>query len=222
MNLERMFPQITLVISIAILLLGLGFVGLEGWRRLERWNEAGDPVPHSLVRMMDSRLEQQRAYSQIPPRYRRGPTPIWGEGILVHVAGGHLSDEWFGRSASEMFIQNTLDQRSAARDSRRNFDIDTLGTDRVAFIYFPASEGSPSALYSRKAILHAEASAHLTPAQQEVLAQMRKDYRFPYPVSLPFGFREWGTSVSMVVCIAAAPWALFFLIHWLARPKRDV
>ena len=222
MNLERVFLPITLVISIAILLLGIGLVGREGWRRLERWDEAGEPVPHSWVRMMDNRLEQRRAYSPIPRRYRPGPTPIWGEGILVHVAESHSSDEWFGRYASEMFIQSTLDQRSAVGDLRRNFDIDTLGTDRVAFIYFPASEGNPSALYSRKAILHAEASGHLTRTQQEVLTKARKDYRFPYPVSPPFTLREWIASVSIAVCIAAVPWVFFFLIHWLARPKRDV
>jgi len=222
MNLKPVLLPITLVISIAILLLGLGLVGLEEWRRVERWNEAGEPVPHSWVRMMDNRLEQRRAYSPIPRRYRPGPTPIWGEGILVHMAGSHSSDEWFGRYASELFIQSTLDQRSAAADLRRNFDIDTLGTDRVAFIYFPASEGSPSALYSRKAILHAEAGDHLTRVQQEVLAAVRKDYRFPYPVSPPFTLRDWIAYVSIVVCIAVVPWVIFFLIQWLVCPKRYV
>jgi len=221
MNRERLFLAITVVLSLAILLFGVSVVGLDGWRRLERWEEAGKPVPHSWVQMLDSRLGPQQAYSLIPPRYRRGPTLTWGDGILVHVAGSHLSDEWFGRFASKADIKSTLDQLLGTGELRRNFDIDTLGTDQVALIYFPASVGSPSALYSRKAILHAEASGQLTRGQQEVLAELRKDYRFPYPVSPPLGFRQWRTSLSIVVCLAAVPWVFFFLIRWLVGPKLD-
>lgn len=184
MNLERGFRRITWVISMPLLLIGLAFVGSEGWNRLERWSQLDEPAPSSQ------------------------------DGFLVYLAGSPPSYVWF---TSTVFMKLTLDTGGYRTGGYRwVVELDPPRKSEIAFFYFPGTTDGPSALFSRNEILRAEATRQLTRAQQDILWDLRKDFRFPYPVSPPYTSREWVTYVSIVFGIAAVPWGLFYLFRWIA------
>lgn len=121
----------------------------------------------------------------------------------------------------ESFSDDEL--RASARDVERRQpasgledDMDLRGVgDRVTYVYQPASATTLSILYSRKAILQAEANGTLPPEVQAALSALRAHYQFPWPVSKPF--TRWGPFAALTIGAALGPWIIFFTIRWIAR-----
>ena len=84
----------------------------------------------------------------------------------------------------------------------------------IAYVYQPSSGAAPSVLYSRKALLHAEAKDELAPETKAILTELRAVQLFPSPLRNPFG--RWAISefLELVLC-ASVPWAVFFLVRWI-------
>lgn len=96
-----------------------------------------------------------------------------------------------------------------------------LISKEVSHIYQPSSIVSgptPSVLYSRKALLQAEAKGKLAPDVQAALSGLRKSQQFPSPIKTPFA--EWAPLGLIAISVAAAPWGVFFVLRWILRGFR--
>lgn len=136
-----------------------------------------------------------------------------GDGMVMALGIFMEGQEQIGPlSVHELYAK--LAEVTDANSLEDDMDILSVG-DRVTYVYQPASATTPSILYSRKAILQAEANGTLTPEVQTALAALRAHYQFPGPVSRPF--TRWSPIAALTLGAAVAPWIIFFTIRWIVR-----
>jgi hypothetical protein len=99
-----------------------------------------------------------------------------------------------------------------------NFLDETPVQGNVVYVYQPVSKTTPSILYSRKAILHAEAEGELPPKVRTALTTLRANYQFPSPVSEPVS--TWSSPAGLSLGGTLVPWLIFFLVRWVVQGFR--
>lgn len=207
MNLERGFRRLTWVVSIALFIPAMVFVVTIGRDRSDRWNRAGEPYP-------EGRLSVYEFGSGTMTTFARGTPEIEIKDALDNRSKVEIGGASFPRGMMKQVLRQEAEgtlppEKKAALEQLRRWDL-------TSFVYLPPSKAAPSALYSRKAILQAEARRELSQEAQAALAELRRGFGFsPYPVEKPLSALEWVLHSGLALGVATIPWGVFLLLRWI-------
>ena len=196
LNLERGFRRITWVVSVSAFVMGTFVFILHFQYRLDQWSHAGEPQPSGPPVVYVEKSDQSITSRTFPEDFTE-----------THIKEALDKIGTSFKVAEEKFAQNS--------EPRLVDDLPPcFHEDRVTYVYQPASDTTPSVLYSRKALLQAEAQGELPPAVESLLQSLRWLCRFPGPVTHPF-LLVLELCALLALCVAA-PWGVFFLARWIA------
>lgn len=214
LNLERGFRRITWGVSMAVLTIGGFLIVPDWWSALILWNQAGEP-PSGDVEVYVSDVD---VFVTFPKDFTEAQvkdvldkkTPQVADKARGVKRPPLTRDELRALSDDELIAL-------AQRVRKPSLTVDEL-LDRVnhpiTYIYQPPSATTPSVLYSRRAILQAEAESRLPQAIQTIVGELRTTSQFPSPVRSPFGGWVISELFVLALCVTAL-WGVFFLVRWI-------
>lgn len=214
-NLERGFWRVTWVMSVVLFLTGAAVTARHAWQEVDGWLRAGGPAPDGPPIVYAFGNLAQFGAGSTPHLIREeidgmlaGAKKLLKESpALAGVKKAHpaLSNE----DAAQFLAISRWVERRRPTDRRGE-----MPADPVSFVYVGPKD-VPSAVYSRRALLHAEAQGELSGAAEAGLVDLRKRYGFSGPVTKPFSLDVF-RFLGLTIVAGALPWGLFLFGRWIA------
>lgn len=211
LNLERGFRRITWIISLGLFTVSALVTFFEWQTAKTLWNSAGESQPKGkpfVVYEIDQVIHITSFSEDFTAKQIKESLDKEGKQSVVPFAESlqkkHLTVRELLDATPEPYQPTTREKENLR--------------DIFSYIYQFADDTHPSALYTQKVILQAEAQGTLSPEVETIVAKLRSSGSFPSPISEPFA--RWSPFAVFTLGATLAPWIFFFLIRWIVRGFR--